>query len=132
VLALLDSQSLAPRRSLCFRQTLTGLRRFADYRETAAKFQKEWHIQAPPHRHFEFAPHVKNHALVTVLNHGLVYLALEREYAQSQVCLTAPLTRERARLRRLLPFFAVSSEMGRDETCWLDPPLQPRAVGQRH
>lgn len=55
-----------------------------DYRETAAKFQKEWHIQAP-HRHFDFAPHVKNYALVSVLNKGLVYEDVERQYAESQV-----------------------------------------------
>jgi hypothetical protein len=54
-----------------------------DYRETAAKFQKEWHIQEP-HRQFDFAPHVKNHALVSVVNRGLLYYALEREFAQSQ------------------------------------------------
>lgn len=55
-----------------------------DYRETAAKFQKEWHVQAP-HRHFDFAPHVKNYALVSVLNKGFVYEDLERKYAESQV-----------------------------------------------
>lgn len=56
----------------------------ADYRETAAKFQKEWHIKEP-HRHFEFAPHVKSHALVSVINRGLIYHSLERQYAQKQV-----------------------------------------------
>ena len=56
----------------------------ADYRETAAKFQKEWHIQEP-HRHFEFAPHVQSHALVSVINRGLIYHSLERQYAQRQV-----------------------------------------------
>lgn len=56
----------------------------ADYRETAAKFQKEWRVQQP-HRHFDFAPHVKNYALVDVLNKGLVYQGLERDYANSQV-----------------------------------------------
>jgi hypothetical protein len=55
----------------------------SDYRDTAAKFQKEWHIQAP-HRHFEFAPHVKNYALVSTLNKGLVYEDLERQYAESR------------------------------------------------
>ncbi|OIW27335.1 lish protein [Coniochaeta ligniaria NRRL 30616] len=54
----------------------------SNYRETAAKFQKEWHIQTP-HRHFDFAPHVKNYALVSVLNKGLVYEDLERQYAES-------------------------------------------------
>lgn len=55
-----------------------------DYRETAAKFQKEWHVREP-HRQFDFAPHVKSHALVSVLNRGLSYYALEREYANRQV-----------------------------------------------
>lgn len=53
---------------------------FADYRETAAKFQKEWHVQQP-HRQFDFANHVKSHALVSVINKGLCYQALEREHA---------------------------------------------------
>ncbi|CAK7271122.1 hypothetical protein SEPCBS57363_004456 [Sporothrix epigloea] len=48
-----------------------------NYRDTAAKFQKEWHINAP-HRDFEFAPYVKTQALVNVVNKGLNYLALER------------------------------------------------------
>ncbi|CAN8103709.1 unnamed protein product [Discula destructiva] len=55
----------------------------SNYRETAAKLQKEWRIQAP-HREFEFAPHVKNYALVDVLNKGLVYQGLEWDFAQSQ------------------------------------------------
>ncbi|KAI0025105.1 hypothetical protein F4780DRAFT_412933 [Xylariomycetidae sp. FL0641] len=57
-------------------------RRFTDYRETAVKFQKEWHVQEP-HRQLDFAPHVKSHALVNVLNKGLLYSSLEREYAQA-------------------------------------------------
>lgn len=32
-----------------------------------------------------FARHVKNYALVDVLNKGLVYQSLERDYAQSKV-----------------------------------------------
>lgn len=56
----------------------------ADYRETAAKFQKEWHIKEP-HRHFDFAPHIKSHALVSVINRGLIYNSLERQYAHRQV-----------------------------------------------
>ncbi|KAB5582542.1 lish protein [Coniochaeta sp. 2T2.1] len=55
----------------------------SNYRETAAKFQKEWQIQAP-HRHFDFAPHVKNYALVSTLNKGLVYEDLERQFAESR------------------------------------------------
>ncbi|CAI4217710.1 unnamed protein product [Parascedosporium putredinis] len=54
-----------------------------NYRETAAKFQKEWHIKEP-HRHFDFAPYVQTHALVSVINRGLIYNSLEREYAQKQ------------------------------------------------
>lgn len=56
----------------------------ADYRETAAKFQKEWHVNEP-HRDFPFAPHVKSQALVSVVNRGLIYYALEREFALSKV-----------------------------------------------
>ncbi|KAM3504462.1 hypothetical protein MY10362_003548 [Beauveria mimosiformis] len=52
-----------------------------NYRETAAKFQKEWHVREP-HRDLEFAPHVKGHALVSVVNRGLLYNALEREQAR--------------------------------------------------
>ncbi|KAL2675002.1 hypothetical protein Neosp_011182 [[Neocosmospora] mangrovei] len=52
-----------------------------NYRETAAKFQKEWHVKQP-HRDFAFARHVKSHALVSVLNRGLLYHALEREHAR--------------------------------------------------
>ncbi|KHO02001.1 WD domain-containing protein [Metarhizium album ARSEF 1941] len=51
-----------------------------DYRETAAKFQKEWHVNEP-HRDFAFARHVKSRALVSIVNRGLIYHALEREYA---------------------------------------------------
>ncbi|KAI0097710.1 WD40-repeat-containing domain protein [Nemania sp. FL0031] len=53
-----------------------------NYRETAVKFQKEWHIEAP-HRQLDFAPYVKSHALVNVLNKGLLYHSLEREHAQT-------------------------------------------------
>ncbi|KAK8148423.1 hypothetical protein G3M48_010168 [Beauveria asiatica] len=55
-----------------------------NYRETAAKFQKEWHVREP-HRDLEFAPHVKGHALVSVVNRGLLYNALEREQARKGV-----------------------------------------------
>ncbi|KAF4985757.1 hypothetical protein FDECE_16334 [Fusarium decemcellulare] len=55
-----------------------------NYRETAAKFQKEWHIKQP-HREFVFARHVKSHALVSVINRGLLYQALEREHARKQL-----------------------------------------------
>lgn len=59
-----------------------------DYREAAAKFQKEWHVHEP-HRHFDFARHVKSHSLVSVVNKGLCYHALEREHARKLV--SAPL-----------------------------------------
>ncbi|KAL7805877.1 WD repeat-containing protein [Trichoderma gracile] len=55
-----------------------------NYRETAAKFQKEWHVKEPQ-RDFEFARHVKGRALVSVVNSGLIYYALEREYARRQM-----------------------------------------------
>ncbi|KAI1418296.1 WD40 repeat-like protein [Hypoxylon sp. FL1857] len=54
-----------------------------NYRETAVKFQKEWHVEEP-HRQLDFAQHVKSHALVNVINKGLLYSSLEREHAQSQ------------------------------------------------
>lgn len=56
-----------------------------DYRETAAKFQKEWHVKEP-HRDLPFACHVKGHALVSVINRGLIYYALERDCVRKQVC----------------------------------------------
>lgn len=55
-----------------------------DYRETAAKFQKEWRVQKP-HRDFPYARHVKSHALVSVINRGLLYYALERDHARGLV-----------------------------------------------
>lgn len=55
----------------------------ADYRETALKFQKEWRVEQP-HRQLDFARHVHSHALVNVINKGLLYNSLEREFAQSQ------------------------------------------------
>ena len=54
----------------------------SDYRETAAKLQKEWRIRQP-HREFEFAPHVNTYALVSLLNKGLIY-----EDYQSQLAAT--------------------------------------------
>ncbi|KAK6081397.1 WD g-beta repeat containing protein [Seiridium cupressi] len=55
----------------------------ADYRETAVKFQKEWH-KTEPHRQLDFARHVQSHALINVLNKGLLYNSLEREFTRSQ------------------------------------------------
>ncbi|KAL1912724.1 hypothetical protein Sste5344_001314 [Sporothrix stenoceras] len=52
-----------------------------NFRDTAAKFQKEWHMQAP-HRELDFAPYVRTRALVNVVNKGLNLLALERSYSQ--------------------------------------------------
>ncbi|KAM4059958.1 lisH domain-containing protein [Hirsutella rhossiliensis] len=54
-----------------------------NYRETAAKFQKEWHVKEP-HRDFDFARHVKGHALISIVNRGLLYYALERDFALDQ------------------------------------------------
>ncbi|KAI2632081.1 WD40 repeat-like protein [Hypoxylon sp. NC1633] len=54
-----------------------------NYRETAVKFQKEWHVEEP-HRQLDFAQHVKTHALVNVINKGLLYNSLEKEYVRSQ------------------------------------------------
>ncbi|KAG6055844.1 hypothetical protein E4U17_002690 [Claviceps sp. LM77 group G4] len=51
-----------------------------NYRETAAKFQKEWHVKEP-HRDLPFAPHVQGRALVSVVNNGLLYHGLKREFA---------------------------------------------------
>ncbi|KAM0209677.1 hypothetical protein ACHAPQ_003630 [Fusarium lateritium] len=61
---------------LAYRFLLEG-----NYRETAAKFQKEWDVKQP-HRDFAFARHVKSHALVSAINRGLLYHALEREHAR--------------------------------------------------
>jgi len=51
-----------------------------DYRETALRLQKEWNMENP--QQLPFAPHVTDHALVAVLNRGLLYNAVEREFAQ--------------------------------------------------
>ncbi|KAK4667223.1 hypothetical protein QC763_307300 [Podospora pseudopauciseta] len=56
----------------------------SNYRETAAKLQKEWRIQTP-HRHFDYAPHVKTYALVNLLNKGLQFEAYERQFAEQKV-----------------------------------------------
>ncbi|KAK0634614.1 WD40-repeat-containing domain protein [Bombardia bombarda] len=54
-----------------------------DYRETAAKLQKEWRVQAP-HRDFEFAAHVNTYALVTLLNEGLILEEYQRQFKETQ------------------------------------------------
>ncbi|KAK1475082.1 LisH protein [Colletotrichum cuscutae] len=76
-----------------------------NYRETAAKFQKEWHIQQP-HRHFDFANHVKSHALVSVINKGLCYHALEREHAKKLVPSDAAAAAEALQLGLFGPLIA--------------------------
>ena len=67
------------------RTQLTGVTNHTDYRETAVKFQKEWQVKEP-HRDLPFARHVSGHALVSVLNRGLLYYGFEREAARNQVC----------------------------------------------
>ena len=57
-----------------------------DYKETATRLQKEWNLENP--QHLPFASHVTNHALVSVLNKGLLYNACERESAR--VCNNLP------------------------------------------
>jgi hypothetical protein len=47
-----------------------------DLRETAVKLQNEWQIEDP--QQLDFAPHVKHHALVTVLQKGLLYREAEK------------------------------------------------------
>ncbi len=57
--------------------------RAADYRETAAKLQKEWRVHQP-HRQFDFASHVNTYALVSLLNKGLVYEDYQRQFAAAK------------------------------------------------
>jgi transducin (beta)-like 1 len=103
----------------------------ADYRETAAKFQKEWHVQEP-HRHFEFAPHVKSHALVSVVNRGLLYYAIERERAKIQVWLPQHVLLLRYRLSSI----AMSKVVARprrapaDRFRWVQVPRDAAAVAE--
>jgi hypothetical protein len=52
----------------------------SDYRETATRLQKEWNVPDP--QQLPFAPHVTHHALVAVLNRGLLYNVQEREPEQ--------------------------------------------------
>lgn len=58
-----------------------------DYRETAAKLQKEWRVHQPQ-RQLDFAPHVNPYALVSLLNKGLIYEDYQRQFAaqQQKVC----------------------------------------------
>lgn len=51
--------------------------------------QREWKIEEP--QHLDFAPHVKHHALVSVLQRGLLYHDIERQSLQvSQEPLVVP------------------------------------------
>ncbi|KIN05596.1 hypothetical protein OIDMADRAFT_114190, partial [Oidiodendron maius Zn] len=52
------------------------------YHDAAVHLQKRWDIQDP--QQLPFAPHVTNHALVTVVNKGLLYNACERETARAR------------------------------------------------
>lgn len=54
----------------------------SDYKETAVRLQKEWNIQNPQDQ-LPFAPHVQNHALVDILNRGLLYNVQERDAIQA-------------------------------------------------
>lgn len=68
----------------------------SNYRESAAKLQKEWRI-SQPHRDFDFARHVHHHALVSLLNKGLLYEAFQRDFAAQeghQVSRDVPATAE--------------------------------------
>jgi hypothetical protein len=51
-----------------------------DYQETAVRLEKEWNVEDP--QKLPFAPHVTSHALVAVLNRGLLYNTIERESAR--------------------------------------------------
>ncbi|GAB1313142.1 F-box-like/WD repeat-containing protein TBL1Y [Madurella fahalii] len=65
-----------------------------DYRETAAKLQKEWRVHQPQ-RQFDFAPHVNPYALVSLLNKGLIYEDYQRQFAaQQKVSRDVPATAE--------------------------------------
>ncbi|KAL2147846.1 hypothetical protein VTI28DRAFT_3324 [Corynascus sepedonium] len=55
----------------------------SNYRETAAKLQKEWRVHQP-HRQFDFASHVNTYALVSLLNKGLIYEDYQRKFAAAQ------------------------------------------------
>lgn len=49
---------------------------YLGYQDAARHLQKEWDVQP---QSLDFAPHVGKHALVTVLNKGLLYQASARE-----------------------------------------------------
>ncbi|KAI0392536.1 WD40 repeat-like protein [Xylariaceae sp. FL0594] len=80
-----------------------------NYRETAVKFQKEWHVREP-HRQLDFAPYVKSHALVNVLNKGLLYHSLEREYEQATQVPSAGVAEAKTRDTQLGVFGPLKSQ----------------------
>lgn len=53
-----------------------------DYCETAIRLQKEWNMEDP--RRLPFAPYVPSHALVSILNRGLIYNMHERRFATQE------------------------------------------------
>lgn len=53
-----------------------------DYFETAVRLQKEWNVKDP--QELPFAPHVQPHALVSILNRGLIYNMHERRFATQE------------------------------------------------
>lgn len=55
------------------------------YDEAALKLQKEWRLEVDGHdpANLPFARHVKHHALITLLQKGLVSQAYEREIQQA-------------------------------------------------
>jgi transducin (beta)-like 1 len=65
---------------MCVWSSVRTNRAASDYRETAARLQKEWNVQDP--QQLPFAPHVTHHALVAVLNRGLLYNLQERDLEQ--------------------------------------------------
>lgn len=52
----------------------------ADYQGTAVKLQAEWDIVDP--QSLDFAPHVQSHALVHILQRGLLFHEAERKAAR--------------------------------------------------
>jgi len=50
------------------------------YQETAVRLQKEWNFEDP--QALTFAPRVPDQALVKLLNKGLIFGSLERDFAR--------------------------------------------------
>ncbi|KAI9734803.1 MAG: hypothetical protein M1818_006790 [Claussenomyces sp. TS43310] len=55
----------------------------SNYLDTAVNLQKEWNVP-DPQQHFDFAPHVRHHTLVHVLQRGLLYSEAERIELQAR------------------------------------------------